>query len=151
MHDERALVGALLHLNLTEATTVRAEFQADDLDDPRLRIIVGLIDRCLDESVIPDSAAVLTAGRTSAAVTASRLSEVGHLLITLTVECPIPASASVYALGIVEASVRRRIMEAATRLDQTSSAYLTTALNVVTEEMQPLTAATNRILEGQMR
>jgi replicative DNA helicase len=151
MHDERALIGALLNLNLTDATRIRGEFRATDLNDPRLRVIVGLVDHCLASQTVPDSAAVLAAARTTADVPASRLSELGHMLITLAMECPIPASASVYALGVVEASTRRRIKEAADRLNQAASADLTTALDVVTSECLSLTAATNRILEGQIR
>jgi replicative DNA helicase len=151
MHDERALIGALLNLNLTDATRIRGEFQTNDLDDPKLRVIVGLIDHCLACQTVPDSAAVLAAARTTADVPATRLGEIGHMLITLAQECPIPASASVYAMGVVEASTRRRIGEAATRLQQAANADLTTALDVVTSECLALTAATNRILEGQIR
>ncbi len=147
MIDERALIGALLHLPLSAAIEVRTDFERDDLDDPRLQIIVDLIDDCLSRNVRPDCAVVLATARTSAKVPATRLSELGHLLIVLAAEVPFPAAAAVYAAGVVEASVRRRIKEAATRLEQASGAELTAALTVVANECQALTHCTNRILK----
>jgi len=149
MHDERALVGALLHLPLTAAIEVRAEFDREDLDDARLRIVVDLIDDCIGRNLRPDAAVVLAAGRTSALVPPSRLGELGYLLICLVEEVPHPASASVYALGVVEASVRRRIKESATRLEQAAAVELTAALAVVADECDALVECANRILKGR--
>ena len=148
MLDERALIGALLHLPLSTATEVRAEFDREDLDDARLRIVVDLIDDCIGRNLRPDAAVVLAAGRTSALVPPSRLGELGYLLICLVEEVPHPSAGSFYALAVVEASVRRRIAEAATRLEQASSAELTAALAVVADECAALVDCASRILKG---
>ncbi len=145
--DERALIGALLQLPKQAVIEVRTDFERDDLDDPRLRIIVDLIDDCLSRNVQPDCAVVLAAARTSAKVPGARLSELGHLLIELASEVPIPVAVSAYAAGVIEASVRRRIKEAATRLEQASGAEFSAALTVVTDECSALTECTKRILK----
>ncbi len=149
--DERALVGSLMLLPRNQIIEVRSMFDLDDLDDLRLQIIVQLVDDCLARNVTPDSAAVLATARTTAKVPATRLSELGHLLIALAAEVPIPAAASVYAAGVIEASVRRRIKEAATRLEQASGAELTAALTVVADECSALTECTNRILKERTK
>jgi replicative DNA helicase len=146
--DERALVGALLHLPLSGVAAVRPDFDRDDLDDPRLRIILDLVDDCTNRAVRPDPAVVFATARTSALVPTHQLGELGHLLIELNEEVPLPAAAPIYAAGVVEASVRRRIAEAATRLQQASTSELNAALLVVADECQSLVECSNRLLKG---
>lgn len=115
---ERALIGSLLHLPIADVRQVRDCFERDDLDDPRLRTVVDLIDDCVRRDIRPDPVTVFAAGQTTGIVPAAGLNALGKLLQDVHADVPHPKWARMYATAVVEASVRRRIIATSQRLLQ---------------------------------
>ena len=155
--DERALVGSLLWLDVEQGRHVRALFDRHDLEDERHKVVVDLVDGFLADGVRPDPAALFAAARTAAAVMAdlpqrtdpeAQLGKFGAYLAELFGAASHPLMAHVYAAGVVEAGVRRRITEAGQRLIQAASNDLATTLTITTTEIQALAMCIGRIRQG---
>lgn len=147
--NERALIGALLSLAVPGAKKARSLFDRDDLDDPRHRVVLDLIDHCLAEDRPADPAAVFAAARTTALVDDSRLGQVGALLADLHTSLAHAHWAHIYAAGVIEASVRRRLREASQRLLQAAdTSDLSAAMRVTSAEAVALSACVARIQQG---
>lgn len=144
--DERALVGSLLWLDVDKARHVRALFDRADLDDERHKVIVDLIDGLLADGVRPDPAALFVAARTLGTVPETQLGKFGAHLAELYGAVSHPQMAHVYAAGVVEAGVRRRITEAAVRLTQAAASNdLATTVTVTTSEIGALAVCIGRV------
>lgn len=115
---ERALIGSLLHLPIDDVRKIRGDFERDDLDDARLRIVVDLIDNCLARDVAPDAITVFAAGFSSGLVPAAGLNQLGRLLQDIHGEVPHPLWAGMYAAAVVELAVRRQLIATSVRLTQ---------------------------------
>ncbi len=146
--DERALVGSLLWLDVEQGRHVRALFDRHDLEDERHKVIVDLVDGFLADGVRPDPAALFAAARTLGTVPEAQLGKLGALMAELYGEVSHPLMAHVYAAGVVEAGVRRRITEAGQRLIQAASNDLATTLTITTTEIQSLAMCIGRIRQG---
>lgn len=141
---EHALIGSLMLLT-DRVSDVRALFDADDLDDPRCRVVLGLIDGLISSGITPDASTVFAAARTSG-VMGDKLSRLGPFLVELVGSVAVPESAPLLAASVVEASTRRRIDNSATRLTQVAaSGSLVALIETVTNECRALTTARSRL------
>lgn len=142
---ESAVLGALLLLG-AKGATVATSIEVEDLADPRHRAVLGCVHTLLAAGIAPDQVAVLGELRRSGAarsMTADR--SAGVFLADLVAAVPAPASAGHYARIVREHSARRRVAEAACRLDQLAG---TAGLDVLTEtvaaELRAVLAALER-------
>lgn len=119
---EHAYVGALLcQLRPEPAAGLAALIRSDDLSDPRLRLVHGLVADITQAGALPDPVTVLGAARrTGQLSTAHALSRLGELLSSLYGGCPLPASAGYYAGLVLDLALRRRCQVAAERIAQAS-------------------------------
>jgi replicative DNA helicase len=118
---EKALVGAML---IDRAPLELLELLDDDVDLtlPTLRTVVAAIRRLVIAGTPVDPVTVLGELRRSGeTVTAAGQGDVGLLLIEYAEASPVPASARHYFQAVVEASLRRRLLEVGTRLAQMAS------------------------------
>lgn len=144
--SESALVGALLHSTVDQARRCLTMFEVDDLDDVRHRVIVELIRHCVANGQQPSADIVFAAGRTSGKVSGARLGAFGKQLADLATNDTLPRWAPLHAAAVVEASVRRRANQAATRFVQAADTASTEALiELVRSECVDLVAATRRV------
>lgn len=144
--SERAFVGALLHLPAQQVVPLIGFVQHDDLDDPRLRVIYRLAGQLAVKGTRPDPAAVHGLARSSGAVMNADLPALTGLLVDLLTEVPIPQAATAYARSVVEASVRRRVTMAATRLSQAAEGSdVDTLAHLVADEAYALQTALQRL------
>jgi replicative DNA helicase len=111
----RALVGAALH----GPPGVLDLILDDDLADPRLRVVAGVIRELAEAGIAPDPTTVLAHARATGTVTrAAAVQAFALLLHELTAECPVPASARFYAVAVLDEALRRRCAELAARIGQ---------------------------------
>jgi replicative DNA helicase len=111
----RALVGAALH----GAPGVLDLILDDDLADPRLRVVAGVIRDLTDAGIAPDPTTVLAHACATGTVTrAAAVQAFALLLHELVAGCPVPASARFYAVAVLDEAIRRRCAELATRIGQ---------------------------------
>jgi replicative DNA helicase len=111
----RALVGAALH----GAPGVLNLILDDDLADPRLRVVAGVIRQLTEAGATPDPTTVLAHARAIGTVTrAAAVQGFALLLHELVAGCPVPASARFYAVAVLDEAIRRRCAELATRIGQ---------------------------------
>lgn len=144
--DEASLVGALLWLPIEDVRAARELFDVDDLDDPRHRIIVCLVDHCVASGVTPDPAAVFAAARSTGQVEGHKLGQLGGVLQARYGEVAHPRWFEVYANGVVEASVRRKLRATGERLMQVADAAdVVSVAAVVGSEAQALATCAARI------
>jgi len=117
---ERAAVGALLLLPLGDVLDVLALLADDDPGDPKVRFVLRMVREVATAGDRPDAAAVWRHAQATGAVRTTRLGALGALLAELTNAdtVPVPLSARANATAVVEAAVRRRVVEAADRLRQ---------------------------------
>jgi replicative DNA helicase len=109
----RALVGAALH----GAPGVLELIRDDDLADPRLRVVAGVVRQLAEAGATPDPTTVLAHARATGTVTrAAAVQAFALLLHELTTECPVPASARFYAVAVRDEVIRRRCAELAARI-----------------------------------
>lgn len=149
--SERAFIGALLHLPAAHVVPLIGYVQADDLSDPRLRVVYRLAGELAVGGTSPDPATVHGHARTSGAVPNADLASLTGLLVDLLTEVPVPQAAASYARAVVEASVRRRVVMAATRLSQAAEgADLDTLSHLVADETYSLTVALARLHDAPL-
>lgn len=144
----RATLGALLLLPLPECRTLLDVVRDDDPDDPRLRALLSLVRQVVEDDRVPDPAALLAHAQATGALKRGELTALALLLTELVAveACPIPAAAGWYAAGLVESSVRRRVLEAAERLrDAADSSSREGLVEVVHAELVDLVAALERL------
>ncbi len=111
----RALVGAALHGTLGVLDLIRD----DDLADPRLQVVAGVVRELAKAGIAPDPTTVLTHAQATGTVTrADGVREFALLLAELYGECPTPASARSYAAAVLDEALRRRCAELSTRIGQ---------------------------------
>jgi replicative DNA helicase len=142
---EAALLGALL-LSGDPQRIAAGRVDVDDFAEPRHRVMLGAI-RGLHAAGRPvDPITVLGQLRTSgvaSSFTGSR--SAGVFIADVAAACPIPANADYYAAIVLEHSARRRIREAALRLEQASGTSGLDALSaMVLEELVAIAAALRR-------
>jgi replicative DNA helicase len=115
----RVLVGAALHGALGVLDVIRD----DDLADPRLRVVAGVIRQLAEAGVASDPTTVLAHAQATGTVTGAEAVRGFALLLTeLYAGCPTPASARWYAAAALGAAVRRRCQELSTRIGQAAEA-----------------------------
>jgi replicative DNA helicase len=118
---EQALIGAML---ISPSALALLDIVDDDHDltQPALQKVIRAIRRLVADGAPVDHITVLCElRRTGESVTAAGQTSVGQLLTEYAESAPVPASASWYARGILEASLRRRVFECGTRLAQRAS------------------------------
>lgn len=150
---ERAAVGALLLLSLADVTDVLALLRDDDPADPRLRVVLQLVREIATAGDRPDAAAVWRHAQATGAVRTTRLGALGALLAELTNAdtVPVPLSARANAAAVVEAAVRRRVVEAADRLRQAADvADAATLPEVAGAELAAVATACRRLTHPPM-
>ena len=144
----RATLGALLLLPLPECQTLLNAVRDDDPDDPRLRVLLSLVRQVVKDDRVPDPAALLAHAQSTGTLKRGELTALALLLTELVAveACPIPAAAGWYAAGLVETSVRRRVLEAAERLrDAADRSSLEGLVEVVHAELVDIVAALERL------
>lgn len=115
----RALIGAVEHLPADAAVRVLDLIRDDDLQDPRLRVVAAVARQLAEAGTAPDPAALLAHAR--ACGTVARVEAVRNfalLVADVYAECATPASATFYAVAVLEESIRSRVTEAGARLTQ---------------------------------
>lgn len=150
---ERAAVGALLLLPLADVTDVLALLRDDDPADPRVRVVLRLVRAVAEAGDRPDAAAVWRFAQATGAVRTTRLGALGALLAELTnaETVPVPLSARANATAVVEAAVRRRVVEAADRLRQAADvADVDTLPGVVGTELAAIATECRRLTHPPM-
>jgi replicative DNA helicase len=111
----RALVGAALH----GAPGVLDLIRDDDLADPRLQVVAGVVRELAEAGIAPDPTTVLAHAQATGMVTrADVVCGFALLLAELYGECPTPASAHWYAAAVLDEALRRRCAELSTRIGQ---------------------------------
>lgn len=118
---EAALLGALLQISHDRAAAFVHQLRPDDLIDPRHRLVLDAVRELVtaDPPVDPDP--VTVAGelrRTGAAASFTVDKAAAVLLIDLRLACPVPASAAHYLRVVLEHAWRRRVEQAALRIQQ---------------------------------
>jgi replicative DNA helicase len=109
----RALVGAALH----GAPGVLDLIRDDDLADPRLQVVAGVVRELAEAGIAPDPTTVLAHAQATGMVTrADVVCGFALLLAELYGECPTPASAHWYAAAVLDEALRRRCAELSTRI-----------------------------------
>lgn len=143
---ERALVGCLLNASVGQAREWLTLFTVEDLDEAKLRLIVELIAECVSRGQQPSADVVFTTARLTGKVGASGLSSLSAELVDLTASAVLAQWAPMHAAGVVEASLRRRARQTATRLEQAAETASTEALLAVIEaEAVELVTAMRRV------
>lgn len=136
---EAALLGALLQLPHDRAAALVHQITAADLVDPRHRVVLDAIRALVtaDPPVDPDPVTVdaeLRRTGLASSFTSDRRSAV--LLIELRQACPTPASAGHYLHAVLEAAWRRRVEQAAVRIQQAcGTAAIEDLVQLVVDEL----------------
>jgi replicative DNA helicase len=116
---ENAYVGALLHLPVDQARAAASLVRVDDLGDPQLQVIFTAIGQLIAQGTPADPAATLAHLRAGGVVTGPvAVQAIAQLLIDLHTGVAMPASAPYYARGVLDEALRRRCVEAGTRIAQ---------------------------------
>ena len=116
---ERAAVSCLLLLPGAEAKRLVDTLRPDDVTDMRLAHVLTASRRLLDQGVRPDPVTVLAdLQRYGLARWFSANREAGVYLADLAADAPSPGSWAHYTGVVVEAAYRRRVQQAAQRLQQ---------------------------------
>jgi len=144
--NEKAFVGALLHLPPGRVTALGQLVHEAELSDPRLRVVFKIALDLAAKGEQPDPAKVHGAARTSGAVVNQNLPSLASLLVDLLTNCPNPFAAEYYGRNVLEASLRRRVVAVATRLMQAAEDSSLEALcGVIEESTTSLALATQRL------
>jgi replicative DNA helicase len=129
---ERAFIGALL--SSADALPFLEQLDDDDLTQPVLQKVVGAVRRLVAVGAPVDQITVLCElRRTGEAVTAAGQTSAGLLLAEYAESAPVPQATAWYLRGVIEAALRRRVLEYGTRLMQRAS---TVALEDLLSELQ---------------
>lgn len=115
---ERALVGALMLLPLSRVQMVLRSVEEEDLADPHLRIVFAAIGRLARQGAPTDAVAVQAHLRSTGHVSTASMGNLSLMLAELvSVDIvPMPEAVEKYAAAVVQESVRRRLAELATSI-----------------------------------
>ena len=149
--NEKAFVGALLHLPPDRVIALGELVHPDDLSDPRLRLVFKIALDLAGKGEQPDVAKVHGEARTAGTVVSQNLPSLALLLTDLLDGCPNPAAADYYGRNVLESSLRRRTVAAATRLCQAAeSSSLEMLCSVIEEETTSLARAIHRLASSSL-
>jgi replicative DNA helicase len=116
---ENAYVGALLHLPIDQARAAASLVRVDDLGHPQLQVVFTAIGQLIAKGIHPDPAAVLAHLRAEGVITGpTAVQATTQLLIDLYTGVAMRASAPFYAQAVIDEALRRRCVEAGTRIAQ---------------------------------
>ncbi|MDQ3455543.1 MAG: hypothetical protein M3513_08820 [Actinomycetota bacterium] len=146
LNVERAFLGSLLLMPARSAGRFAGLVEADDLEDPRLRVVHALAAELAAEGVAPDPVAVLARARTRATVTtAHAIREFAELLHTLYAECPLPVCVPYYIAATLDDALRRRCAVLGERIDQAAaSSTLADLIRLVGEQVHAVLVLVDR-------
>lgn len=148
---ESAFIGAILHSPAKRVLEIARTFSASDLGDPGKRLIFELALELAQDGVAPDPVQVMALARNSGRINAQQSPAATGLVIDWYTSVPIPAAISYYARAVIELSVRRRIIEATTRLSQAADASsFDTLCDLISTESGAMTTATRRLSVPRM-
>lgn len=117
-----AFVGCLLWSTPEHALYAAELIRADNLADPQLGSVLGLVTQLACDGITPAADAVLAAARGRAVVTGEHaIRTMAERLHQLAAQAPVAASAGWYAQRVLDDTVRRRATEAATRIAQAAA------------------------------
>jgi replicative DNA helicase len=138
---EEAYIGAVLHQSATFfALSLLGRVTEDDLADPRHRAIHRWASDLSRQKIVPDPAAVF-AQRAGDVHGGQRSAALSKLIVDLYTRCPLPAAGDHYARGVLDAALRRRILQAGRRLTQAAEeSGIDDAMHVVSGEIQAIYA-----------
>jgi replicative DNA helicase len=149
--NEKAFVGALLHLPPGRVTALGELVHEAELSDPRLRIIFKIALDLAAKGEQPDPAKIHGAARTSGAVVNQNLSSLASLLVDLLTNCPNPFAAEYYGRNVLEASLRRSVVAVATKLYQAAEDSGLEMLSVIIEDsIKSLTLSTQHLISAPL-
>ncbi len=144
---EAALLGCLLRLPAGRVLDLAQRLRADDLADPRHRVVLAAVLQVALSGHDPDPPLVLGQLRRQGAersFTNDRAA--GTYLLDLYAAVGIPASVAAYLQVVLEHAYRRQLVEAAARLDQVAgTAALDDLQQLVDEQVAVLRDAARRL------
>ncbi len=132
---EVALLGCLLRLPSTRVLDLAERMRPDDLTDPRHRVVLGAVLQLAATGQQPDPTLVLGHLRARGAersFTDDRAA--GTYLLDLYGAAGVPANVDGYLRVVLEHAYRRRVVEAAARLQQAAGVVGLDELRRVVEE-----------------
>lgn len=115
---EAALLGAFLFMGTRAAQIMCLDLHEDDFADPRHRVVLVAVKAVVQAGVRPDPVAVLGELRRTGVLSATTDKSAGTFVADLLAAVPVPESAGYYARIVKEQSARRRMVEAAARIQQ---------------------------------
>ncbi len=119
LDPEAAYVGALLWLPVDRAARAARLVETDDLADPRLRVILGLVRDVVADGARPDPVVVLAHARATGIVTSAHgIAQLSELIAAVYAECPLAGSVGFYAAAVLDQSLRRRCAVLGMRVGQ---------------------------------
>jgi len=148
---EVALLGAVLiaaEAGCARAAAVLGDARPDDFTDPRHELVATAVRALLDRGVPPDAVVLLAELRRTGAASwfvADRAA--GVFVADLVAACPAVAMAEHYRAQLVEATTRRRAVQAAGRVKQAAegAGNLADLCALVDREMAAVRAAVRRV------
>lgn len=116
---ETAVLGCLLLLDRPGAQAMADRLEPEDFTDPRHRLVLTGVRAVLEAGGRPDPVLVLAELRRSGAERSFLTDRsAGSFLVDLDAGTPVASNAGWYHRAVVEHRVRRRVQEAASRLEQ---------------------------------
>lgn len=148
---ESAFIGAILHSPAKRVLEIALTVSPSDLADPAKRLIFELALELAQTGLAPDPVVVMALARNSGRINAQQDSAATGLVIDWFTSVPIPAAVGHYARAVIELSVRRRIIEATTRLSQAADgSSFDTLCDLISTESGAMNTATRRLSVRQM-
>ena len=146
LDPERAFIGALLWLPVESAAGAAALVEPEDLADPRLRVVLGLVRDVVADGARPDPVICLARARSAGTVsTAHGIKALAELVFDLYSGCPLAASVGWYAAAVLDGSLRRRCAELGERIGQAAETVaLAELVGLVGSEVIAVCALRNR-------
>lgn len=143
---EAPLLGALMSLSVDEVTRILPALMESDFVDPRHREVFKFIVRSNKHGREADPSSLLHLARTGGGLTPQQLNVFGDTVLTIFLSTTVPQSAGWYVAAVVEAALRRRAKETATRLIQVADSGSTDAvIDTITSEWQALAEQIRRL------
>jgi replicative DNA helicase len=137
---ERAFVGALMHLPAESVLRLLTPMEPGDFSDPQLAKVIHAVRVLADAGIRPDPVLVVDElRRTGVAPSFVAGTDPAVYVSDLAATVPNPGSASFYRRGVLQPAYRRRVVQAATRLQQVAGTGSLEVLDQVLDlELQEL-------------
>lgn len=150
LDPERALIAAVLRASGRAVKDLPVV--PGDLDDPRLAVVLDIALRPARHGATPDGATIWSeARRTGAVVGEHQARTLRDLLLDLVTTDVIPAQLSWYALGVLDAAVRRRAQQAVENVAAVVDKSIGTTVETIDRELDAVRQLAQRRHEAATR